>query len=611
MKKKKGIPLKSVLAFIVTFLIYHLAVGRFFPVDENNVLQAPDWYPIVGIILSITAAYFCSKPEMLKKRKFSLSEFSFNLLIIISVFSGFISIIGLIGLINAERVPRSFFQVFYMFSLLIGGIFGTLAKKHNLFKYVSCISYSFGFSLSVIMALLFRDGIHADSIFLFLVLIINVFVIFYHYKLPKKSKTMPGSTDEECGFYYIETEIENEDPINRSISIEQSVVETSEIVCQSKQHVPDISTPAFEPIEMLEDGQFEPHTQVRTDTTTVYYAYGHVLEVFPPPLGSYYENRDIINAATFIVSDGVAYDLTDKKSIYSIKIPNYHIYVPHKIGEELGVTGYLEYVLRMHSGQCWNAREYDIAIACLEKATELMKYSTMGWSVNDFFRIVNWLNDLGRFKKALKWKDWIEANVPGAIAATSQSIDTRMEAEAKEAFKGRLASCRELGTDLIEIGDLGTCCSKCAMYRKRVYSLTGKNKLFPRFPKDYHWGCGLSGWPYIDGVSEPSFDCEDIVRYSNRPYIDDRTDKEKQDYVERMSTLGKEPPIIKELSLNRIIYYSLAMIIPNDIPKSLGGFSRMRNANSKNYQALVKKAEAVGFLFPQTLEDVKNWPENQ
>jgi len=242
MKKKKGIPLKSVLAFIVTFLIYHLAVGRFFPVDENNVLQAPDWYPIVGIILSITAAYFCSKPEMLKKRKFSLSEFSFNLLIIISVFSGFISIIGLIGLINAERVPRSFFQVFYMFSLLIGGIFGTLAKKHNLFKYVSCISYSFGFSLSVIMALLFRDGIHADSIFLFLVLIINVFVIFYHYKLPKKSKTMPGSTDEEYGFYYIE--IENEDQINRSISVEQSVVKPSEIVCQSTQRIPVTSTTA-------------------------------------------------------------------------------------------------------------------------------------------------------------------------------------------------------------------------------------------------------------------------------------------------------------------------------------------------------------------------------
>lgn len=112
---------------------------------------------------------------------------------------------------------------------------------------------------------------------------------------------------------------------------------------------------------------FDPGTQVRTDTTTVYYAYGHVQKVLPPLLGSYYENRDIINAATFIVSDGVAYDLTDIQSIRSIKIPNYHIYAPNKVGEELGVTGCLDYVLRMRSGLYWREGNFDLSIACLEK----------------------------------------------------------------------------------------------------------------------------------------------------------------------------------------------------------------------------------------------------
>lgn len=39
-------------SFIVTFLIYHLIGSSVFPVDENNILQAPDAYPIIGIALS-------------------------------------------------------------------------------------------------------------------------------------------------------------------------------------------------------------------------------------------------------------------------------------------------------------------------------------------------------------------------------------------------------------------------------------------------------------------------------------------------------------------------------------------------------------------------------
>lgn len=35
-----------------TFLLYHIIFSRFFPVDENNVLQAPWWYYVLGILLS-------------------------------------------------------------------------------------------------------------------------------------------------------------------------------------------------------------------------------------------------------------------------------------------------------------------------------------------------------------------------------------------------------------------------------------------------------------------------------------------------------------------------------------------------------------------------------
>lgn len=346
------------------------------------------------------------------------------------------------------------------------------------------------------------------------------------------------------GFFKKEVELNKE--YYSSLNTEEADVAPQEIMEQPQ------TTAKTQPI-----AQFDPHTQVRTDTYTVYYAYGHVVKVFPPLPGGYYENRDIINAATFIVSDGVAYDLTNKKSIYAIKVPNYKIYAPNKVGEELGVTGCLDYVLRMRSGLYWGEGNFNLSIACLEKATELMKYSSVGWLPKDFFRIVNELNDLGRFKKAQQWKTWIEGNIPGAISAVSPSVDERMSDATKESFKTRIAGCKELGTDLVEIGDMGACCAKCAMYRKRVYSLHGKNKLFPKFPKDYHWGCGLSGYPYVYGVMEPSFPCDDIIRYSNRPFVDDRTEEEKRNYIDRLNKLGKEPPVIREPNLNRIIFYRL------------------------------------------------------
>lgn len=49
----------AIVTFIVTFMAYHIGFGcNVFPVDENNVLQAPAWYPLIGIALSAFAAYF-------------------------------------------------------------------------------------------------------------------------------------------------------------------------------------------------------------------------------------------------------------------------------------------------------------------------------------------------------------------------------------------------------------------------------------------------------------------------------------------------------------------------------------------------------------------------
>ena len=86
-----------------------------------------------------------------------------------------------------------------------------------------------------------------------------------------------------------------------------------------------------------------------------------------------------------------------------------------------------------------------------------------------------------------------------------------------------------LETDLVEIGHVEVCCEKCARYRERIFSLTGADRRFPKIPEDFDSACcGISLWPFVWGVSEPSFHCANVIRHSNRPFLDERTGEEKE-----------------------------------------------------------------------------------
>lgn len=61
--------LKSIFIFFATFIFYHLLFSQFFPVDENNVLQAPDWYSTLGFTVSIVSAVYFTRKKKLSKKK--------------------------------------------------------------------------------------------------------------------------------------------------------------------------------------------------------------------------------------------------------------------------------------------------------------------------------------------------------------------------------------------------------------------------------------------------------------------------------------------------------------------------------------------------------------
>lgn len=58
--------LKGLCIFFGIFILYHIVFSSFFPVDENNVLQAPDWYIVVGMAVSTFAAVLITRKKKLK-----------------------------------------------------------------------------------------------------------------------------------------------------------------------------------------------------------------------------------------------------------------------------------------------------------------------------------------------------------------------------------------------------------------------------------------------------------------------------------------------------------------------------------------------------------------
>lgn len=157
------------------------------------------------------------------------------------------------------------------------------------------------------------------------------------------------------------------------------------------------------------------------------------------------------------------------------------------------------------------------------------------------------------------------------------------------------ASAKFLGTDLIEVGDSNVCCEKCAAYRKRIYSLSGKDRRFPTLPDDFHTDCGLFPTPFVEGVMETTFSCRNLVRYSNRPFKDDRTREEKERHDAWVASRNAEIEDEKRKEHNRTEFSWLEEHLPELCPKSLSGYSRMKSSNSKNFQTIVEKAKELGY----------------
>ena len=156
-------------------------------------------------------------------------------------------------------------------------------------------------------------------------------------------------------------------------------------------------------------------------------------------------------------------------------------------------------------------------------------------------------------------------------------------------FAITIKNAKKLKTDLLEASFPAPTDAKTAMYRGRIFSISGKSKNFPKLPDDI-LDTEIDLYPFIWKISKPLY-CKPgtEIKFSNRPFEDDRSPEEIEEYmIQQQEQLEKEK--------NRKDYNWICKKLPEISPKSLSGYTRMKNSNSKNYQKIVIAAREKGYI---------------
>ena len=156
---------------------------------------------------------------------------------------------------------------------------------------------------------------------------------------------------------------------------------------------------------------------------------------------------------------------------------------------------------------------------------------------------------------------------------------------------------KEYGTDLIEVSVHGSPCEECAKYQGRIYSISGNDKRFPKYPdwllsNACPYNCGLMSYPFIEGISEPTYINGDVIEVSNRPFIDDRTPEQIAVFEARRDKILKERQY-------RIEYEQLQKLLPNEAECLLTNekqqFKRIFEAQRKSKRIWIRNMTILTF----------------
>lgn len=317
------------------------------------------------------------------------------------------------------------------------------------------------------------------------------------------------------------------------------------------------------------------------------------------------ENRQVAYDAQYIILNNIKYDLEKAESISSIVIPHYD-----KMSDSMVYTTMdLGYILKMRVGK---EERPHLAVPLAYKTANIMLASPISWQKKDYYRLVIQLWSIGEIAYGDYLLEQLKNRIPTLMA------DDELRSMRKQRFEYSLSIAKQLNEDYLLISYPLCLCEKCAPFRGRVFNISGKDRRFPKLsehilhPEDL---CcvSFSSFFYYDGatIEKYYYDSDnnveekkvDAISYSNRPFIDDRSTIEKQNYAQWKERHEKKAENDKryydrqnwiEKYNCRFEYYEIKTKLSQKAPKSFNGYLKMKRSNSAAFQKLVKLAKEVG-----------------
>ena len=278
-------------------------------------------------------------------------------------------------------------------------------------------------------------------------------------------------------------------------------------------------------------------------------------------------------------SNSKLYKYDTLEDINSIPVPTEHFEL------NCDFTKSVEYVLQRKATDHKRAGNMDLAIACLKKSNEIMPYSPILYTEKDYLRLVKYLRLAKRFDEARV----TEEKILGYSVNAKKGVDIQILQNAE------IVTAELDNNPLILVQRGWRVCKNCAVYHDRIYSVGGCDARFPNSKvfEDYiaskACNCSLNSFPFTYGISIMRGAGEkNPIEYSNRAFLDDRTDNEIKEYNAYIQKQFEE-------DRNRKDYDWICERLPDIAPKSLSGYMRMKNSNSANYKNLIKKALELGY----------------
>jgi len=355
--------------------------------------------------------------------------------------------------------------------------------------------------------------------------------------------------------------------------------------------------------------EYKPSKKDTANHNIAFFEHGVLVNVSPRNTSvSLDEDRDVAYQARYIVSDGVKYDLCNPEDVMKFQIP---VFDSQTDGMFMNVTRDLSYIMKIIAQQVY---QKDVAIPLVFTTVNLMLVSPVAWRDKDYERMISQLERLEEYQLAKELRD-------GIIRIKPEIIDAGLRDKAL--MNIHLKTAEELHCDLLEMPYLGCACAECAKYQGRVYSISGKDKRFPKLPDflkqtgKVHPGCHHSICTYtterpiskyVQNENGEVIELKlDAVQNSNRPFIDDRTPEEKRKHEELLARDAKKQTTVwdeestRKYAKRRIEYDWITEHLPNLAPKSLNAYTRMKRIRSEKYLKIKAEAKKLGMILDDDL----------